>query len=63
MDTTRVAAGAVLVVVGVASLFYGATALDNLPGLALAVSALAIAVGTLMVGTSGTPEEGATRQV
>jgi hypothetical protein len=63
MDTTRVAAGAVLVVVGVAALFYGATALDNLPGLVLGASALAIAVGTLLFGTSGTPEEDATRQV
>ncbi len=63
MDTTRVAAGAVLVLVGVVALFYGATAIDNLPGLALAVGAVAVAAGTLLVGTSGTPEEDATRQV
>lgn len=63
MDTTRIAVGAVLVLAGAGALFFGATGIDTLPTVALAAAALSLTAGTLLIGTSGTPEENATRQV
>jgi len=63
MSTTRIAVGAVLVLVGAAALFFGSTSIDTLPFVAFAAAALSMTAGTLLIGTSGTPEEGANRQV
>jgi hypothetical protein len=64
MDTTRIATGAVLVLVGAVALFFAAmNGIESLPGLALGAGALALTAGTLLIGTSGLPEEDASRQV
>lgn len=51
MDTKKVVPGALLVVAGAAVLFWGAT-IASVPQYGLAAAALALVVGTLLVGTS-----------
>ena len=52
MDTKKVVPGVVLVVAGAAVLFWGATSGASVPQYGLAVAALALVVGTMLVGTS-----------
>jgi len=52
MNSTQVVAGLVLVAVGTALMFATGVAGSSLPVLAASVGALALAAGTLLVGTS-----------